>query len=114
MIAMTKTFAEQIVDLERGLRLFKRCVWAFVWRCAGRCSGIPVHGNDGRYALTEPCFICGETECACWDVCRCGDYRSEHDSITRRSTYNTECFGFEFDPQGTVLNLTFPEEQEST
>jgi uncharacterized membrane protein YczE len=30
MMAITKTFAEQIVDLERGLRLFKRCAWAFV------------------------------------------------------------------------------------
>jgi hypothetical protein len=51
---------------------------------------------------TRPCFLCGETGCPCWDVCRCGDYRSEHDPITRRSLYNAQCWGFEADKDKAV------------
>ena len=58
--------------------------------------------------MSEPkeCEVCGGfPPCACWDLCACGDYRSEHDSMTGKSLYNFDCCGFEYDEDGTLLAL---------
>ena len=57
------------------------------------------------------CPQCGGfPPCECWDICACGDNRSEHDPITGKSMYNFECHGFEYDEEATLLALaTAPE-----
>ena len=60
------------------------------------------------------CPVChedrGEMPCSCWDICACGDNRSEHDALTGKSLYNSDCQGFEYDEDATILALSCPPE----
>lgn len=63
--------------------------------------------------MSEPkeCEVCGGfPPCECWDLCVCGDYRSEHDPLTGRSNYNFECQKFVYDEDGTLMALACPVE----